>query len=91
MGFCLNAGTGEVCPLLNTHKPILNFITMTKQKQAEMVQEQEEPKQLSELEKAVNVLNEALNVAAKNGVFDVQQNVQIYGAMGVVFKAALNQ
>lgn len=62
---------------------------MTKQKQAEMVQEPQG--QLSELEKAVNVLNEALNMAAKNGVFDVQQNVQIYGAMGVVFKAAVGE
>lgn len=43
----------------------------------------------SDIENAVNVLNEALNMAAKNGVFDVQQNVKIYGAMGVVFKAAL--
>lgn len=64
---------------------------MTKQKQAETVETAAEENQLSELEKAVNVLNEALNMAAKNGVFDVQQNVQIYGAMGVVFKAVLGQ
>lgn len=63
---------------------------MTKQKQTEEAQKQTETRELSELEKAVNVLNEALNMAAKNGVFDVQQNVQIYGAMGVVFKAALS-
>ncbi len=63
---------------------------MTKQKQT-TPEAAEETQPVSELEKAVNVLNEALNMAAKNGVFDVQQNVQIYGAMGVVFKAALGQ
>lgn len=64
---------------------------MTKQKQIEettnVVKQSE---QFKEIEKAINVLNEALNLAAKSGVFDVQQNVQIYGAMGIVFKAALN-
>ena len=63
---------------------------MTKQKQT-TPETAEQTQPVSDLEKAVNVLNEALNVAAKNGVFDVQQNVQIYGAMGVVFKAALDQ
>lgn len=64
---------------------------MTKKTEAQMEQKaQEEQGQLSELEKAVNVLNEGLNMAAKNGAFDVQQNAQIYGAMGVVFKAALS-
>lgn len=63
---------------------------MTKQKQT-TPEAAEETQPVSELEKAVNVINEALNMAAKNGVFDVQQNVQIYGAMGVVFKAAMGQ
>ena len=63
---------------------------MTKQKQT-TPEAAEETQPVSELEKAVNVIHEALNMAAKNGVFDVQQNVQIYGAMGVVFKAAMGQ
>lgn len=65
---------------------------MTKQTETAMEQKPEEAqRELSELEKAVNLLNEGLNMAAKNGVFDVQQNAQIYGAMGVVFKAALSK
>lgn len=52
--------------------------------------EKVQPKtQLTDVEKSINTLGEALNLAAKSGAFDLQQSVQVTNAMNVVFKAAL--